>query len=93
MGQGDFDDFGAEFTICRNGLFNGSADVCIETVDEIFFRQADPDSAQVAVENGLVIGDRSVHRGRIRRIVTGDRLQQQGAVPHIAGDWADLVER
>src|SRR5262249_49747107 len=59
---------------------------------EVFGWHSYPQAGNVAGELRFVVGHRSVHRGRIQRIVAGNCLKQDSGIAGGAGQWAYLIQ-
>ena len=92
-GEGHVNDLGAERGEIGNGLLHEAAYVRLHSGNEILLGNTDAHAAHVAGEGSAEVGHRFRTRRGVERVVTGDGLQEQGAVLDIAAERADLVER
>ena len=92
MGHADRYDFSTEFLIRFDSVFQGLAAVSIEAFTEEFFRDADFHALDV-IDQGLFVIFFSLGNGRrVLGIVTGDGIEDDGAVSHVVGESTNLVQ-
>ena len=93
MGQGDFDDFGAEGLQLPDGRTHRRVYLWVHAADHVFLGQADAKPLQRSGKCGPVIWNRFLHGGRIHGVVAAEHLSHQGGIGHVFGERTNLVER
>ena len=92
VGHGDFHHFRPQGPEGVYGLIDGLFHGRIRAGHEILLRQADAQSLDVIDEGLGIVNSLGTNRCGVFGIMTGNGVQHQGAVGHIAGDGPDLIQ-
>ena len=65
----------------------------LHPLNKVFLRYTDTKTTDASLQVSGIAGRRSVDGSRITGVMAGNYIQQEGAVPHIFGTRADLVQR
>ena len=93
VGEGNLDNFSTLGGEGLDGSLDISADAGIDPVAEVFFGDAELEAIYAIVKGGEVVGHRDIEAGGIRRIKSGDGLENARGIFDGLRERADLVER
>ncbi len=93
MRQTDLADIRAQRRHVINRCTDCLLDFRLNPVNEVFFRHAHAQPADIAGQRRAIIRHRRIHAGAVTRIVPGNHAQQRRHILDRAPEYADLIQR
>src|SRR5687767_7742267 len=88
----DIDKLGPQRPQPGNRLVDRCRHPWLHAVDAVFRGDTDLHAGNVSRQGRAVVGNRLAGRGRVLRIMSGDRLERDCRIFHRARKWSDLIE-